>query len=330
MADMDAQDTSIVLHPGEFTTGERAMGEIWRFYKPVVLRIPHCFMEAAHRAHTFVFIAGLVVLVAGWGFSTWCLEWGGLAIVIAAFVSNFLVSAYEHHRELLEWRTARLFWGYANGGGFSHADESNWDEIKADGTRINRFLEVSNTKDYTELFDRGRKLAIRLYADRSELKNYGGDFAYYHDGKWITPENPTAKKNPNEDLLKIRLQESPESLPRPSRKGSGDGNGRNFCEKRESACTNSPIGSGDSTRWPGPKSAVGERGSPCHESSSWDDFSATVVKMLSNTLFGHYQADSPKMTFSCYGTVRPTLAPCCPRKSSNLRVTNARNSGHPL
>ena len=80
------------------------------------------------------------------------------------------------HHERDYWRSSR--------GHFDNTKGDRWVE-KYDKAMF-RYVETARTKEYVELFDKGRNFTVRLFADHYEVK-VNNRFDRRLDGKWIEP-----------------------------------------------------------------------------------------------------------------------------------------------
>ncbi|HVW39009.1 MAG TPA: hypothetical protein VHB99_16960 [Pirellulales bacterium] len=89
----------------------------------------------------------------------------------------------------------RTFWKAETGNTYAQAADGNWTETTVAGNRFH-FVTAALEKDYIELLDAPRKVSIRLYADKAEIRIGDGDFAPFHKGKWEEPPKvaPAEKK----------------------------------------------------------------------------------------------------------------------------------------
>lgn len=86
----------------------------------------------------------------------------------------------------------RTFWKAAKGNTYTQAADGSWTEIAPSGNRF-QFVTAALEKNYIELLDAPRKVSIRLYADKAEIRIGDGAFAPFHKGKWEQP--PAAAKS---------------------------------------------------------------------------------------------------------------------------------------
>ncbi len=80
--------------------------------------------------------------------------------------------------------TARAKWRYDDGQ-FEQGQGKNWIETFDNGGNC-YFQEVSRNRDYIEIYDKSRDIAVRLYKTKMYLKQPNSNtFDYFRDGKWI-------------------------------------------------------------------------------------------------------------------------------------------------
>ncbi len=85
----------------------------------------------------------------------------------------------------------RDYWKH-NDGSFKQVKGEQWLEVLKD-KKID-LVEKNRTDEYVELFDPGRKISIRLFADRCEaLLDPKSSYKKVHDGKWVREGADTAK-----------------------------------------------------------------------------------------------------------------------------------------
>jgi len=88
----------------------------------------------------------------------------------------------------------RSYWVY-EGGWFAQSKDGSWYELneltlRKLGKPV-QFKEVRRTKEVVELYDEGRKVAVRLYAEKSEVRvSDRADAAWeaLYKGRWKTPD----------------------------------------------------------------------------------------------------------------------------------------------
>jgi hypothetical protein len=87
----------------------------------------------------------------------------------------------------------RVYW-VCEGGWFAKARDGSWYELNELTYRKlgkpSRFREVKRTKEYVELYDEGRKVAVRLSDSGSEVRNSNREDAVWeklYSGRWKTP-----------------------------------------------------------------------------------------------------------------------------------------------
>ncbi len=88
----------------------------------------------------------------------------------------------------------RTFWKAEKGNTYTQAADGSWAEVTPSGNRF-QFVTAALTKNYIELLDAARKVSLRLYADKAEIRIGDGAFAPFHKGKWEQP--PAATKSPD-------------------------------------------------------------------------------------------------------------------------------------
>lgn len=87
----------------------------------------------------------------------------------------------------------RMYW-VCEGGWFAKTRDGAWYELNEQTYRKlgkpARFREVRRTKEYVELYDEGRKVAVRLFEAGSEVRlseREDGAWEKLYSGRWKTP-----------------------------------------------------------------------------------------------------------------------------------------------
>jgi len=88
----------------------------------------------------------------------------------------------------------RTYFAY-EGGWFAKTKDGSWYELNELTHRKvgkpTKFKEVKRTKEYVELYDADRKVAVRLYDESSEVRLSDREDASWeklYKGRWKTPE----------------------------------------------------------------------------------------------------------------------------------------------
>lgn len=85
---------------------------------------------------------------------------------------------------------ARQLWAY-EGGWFAKAKDGSWYEMNEFTFRKlgkpSAFREAKRTPEYVELFDEGRKVGVRLYKGRSDVRHPGDSWRELYKGRWKAP-----------------------------------------------------------------------------------------------------------------------------------------------
>jgi len=85
----------------------------------------------------------------------------------------------------------RAFWKAEKGHTYTQGVDGTWTEVGPSGNRF-QFVTAALKQDYIELLDAPRKVSIRLYTDKAEIRIGDGAFGPFHKGGWDTP--PAAAK----------------------------------------------------------------------------------------------------------------------------------------
>jgi hypothetical protein len=85
----------------------------------------------------------------------------------------------------------RTYWVY-EGGWFAKAKDGSWYELNELTYRklgkASKFKEAKRTKEYVELYDEERKVAVRLGEEGAEVRvGDGADWEKLYTGRWKTP-----------------------------------------------------------------------------------------------------------------------------------------------
>lgn len=107
-------------------------------------------------------------------------EYDTIANLIVICMVNFFLSTTNLAADDVK------FWGYGNptkGGVFFEDRPGQWLEYGTTGGTF-RFQEVKQNSTYTELFDPGRKMTIKLYRTYATLKTGEGPFRRWQAGRW--------------------------------------------------------------------------------------------------------------------------------------------------
>lgn len=113
---------------------------------------------------------------------------------IFGFAAVLVVAAMVGRGAADEPTDKRTYWVY-EGGWFAQSKDGSWYELNELTLRKlgkpTRFKEVRRTKDAVELYDEGRKVTVRLYAEKSEVRLSDQEDAPWealYKGRWKTPD----------------------------------------------------------------------------------------------------------------------------------------------
>jgi hypothetical protein len=92
---------------------------------------------------------------------------------LVAFVALLVLAVVAGHGSADEPADTRTYWVY-EGGWFAKSKDGSWYELNEFTYRKlgkpSKFKEVKRTKDYVELYDEDRKVAVRLSEKGSEVQ----------------------------------------------------------------------------------------------------------------------------------------------------------------
>jgi len=111
-----------------------------------------------------------------------------------AFLAMLAAAAVAGHCYADEAPDTRAYWVY-EGGWFARSKDGSWYELNELTYRKlgnpSKFKEVKRTKQYVELYDENRKVAVRLSDDGSAARlsdREGAPWEKLYEGRWKTPD----------------------------------------------------------------------------------------------------------------------------------------------